>query len=86
MLVAVFLLVVCLLGWLFFFGQHLQEGQNCFSHTPCRACHGTVATAVYMNTLFAVTMILCLTAQISYKLLAMGVLRLVDQIPGVLVM
>ena len=71
-------------GMVIFFGQHLHEGQNCFSHTPCRACHGTVATGICTNALFAVTMSLCLPAQISYKLLAMRILCLEDRIPGVL--
>lgn len=62
----------------FFFGQHLHSSPNSFSHTPFRACHGFVAAAIHVNTLFAVTMILCLPALNSHKLLAVGILCLVQ--------
>lgn len=82
MLVAVFLLVVCLLGWLLFWPAPSWRSKLLCSYSlqslPWHCCNS-------MNALFAVTLILCLPAQISCKLLAMGILYLLDQIPGVLV-
>lgn len=68
-------------GFVVVFHRHIRESQNCFSHTTL-----ALLQQLFTWILSAVTMILCLPSQMSYKLLAMGILCLVGQDSSVLVM